>query len=376
MRVLICRSNPVAPDPRVEKEARALTEAGYTVQVIGWDRSAALPLEEIRDGYKIHRIPIQANYGSGLGNLSKLAAWQARQFAWLIKHRTDFDILHACDFDTVLPCLFLKLVLGKKLIYDIFDFYPDHLRGIPSWLKKILRSLDYWIINRADGVILVDDSRREQIQGTMPKQLTVIYNSPENSLAPQTKFVPSAQDKLRMAYVGIFQRERGLLEILTVMKIHPDWELDLAGFGGDMEAIQAASRELSNVHWHGVVPYDKALALSAQADVLFATYDPSVPNHRYSSPNKLFEAMMLAKPIVVARDTNMDRMVLQNECGIVVSYGDATELENAFRQLADNPALRKLLGENARKAYESLYNWDIMKTRLLSLYSKTLQTYG
>ncbi len=218
MQIVICRSNPVAPDPRVEKEARALTEAGYKVQVIGWDRSAAFPVEEKRDGYLIHRIPIQASYGSGLGNLSRLIAWQVKEFAWLFRHRADFDILHACDFDTVLPCLFLKLVFGKKLIYDIFDFYPDHLRGIPPWLKKVLRSLDYWIINRADGVILVDDCRREQIQGTMPKRLTVIYNSPENSLAPNTEFIPSAPGKLRLAYVGIFQLERGLLEVLTVMK--------------------------------------------------------------------------------------------------------------------------------------------------------------
>jgi glycosyltransferase involved in cell wall biosynthesis len=69
-------------------------------------------------------------------------------------------------------------------------------------------------------------------------------------------------------------------------------------------------------------------------------------------------------------------MVLQNECGIIVSYGVVPELENAFQQLADDPAFRNLLGGNARKAYESLYNWDIMKTRLLSLYSNTLQTHG
>ena len=98
-------------------------------------------------------------------------------------YRGEFDILHACDFDTILPCLFLKLVFGKKLVYDIFDFYPDHLRGILSWLKRILRSLDYWIINQADGVILVDDSRCEQIERTTPKRLTVIYNSPESSPA-------------------------------------------------------------------------------------------------------------------------------------------------------------------------------------------------
>ena len=375
-RVVICRSNPVAPDPRVEKHVRALLEAGYQVTVIGWDRSASLPEGEKRDGYKVHRIRIAASYGTGMGNLFKLAAWQAGLFLWLFRHRREFDLVHACDFDTVLPGMALKSISGKKLIYDIFDFYPDHLRHTPLWLKNLIRSLDYYMINRADAVILVDDSRREQIKGTSPRLLTVIYNTPERSQAPKMDPCTSAEGSLHLAYVGLFQRERGLLEVLSVLERNPEWVLDLAGFGGDLDEIRAAASGLPNVHWHGIVPYDKALKLSSRADALFATYDPSVPNHRYSSPNKLFEAMMLAKPIVVAKDTNMDQIVLQNECGIVVTYGDMRELENAFRQLADNPARRKILGENARKAYETLYNWNIMKTRLVSLYSKTLQTNG
>lgn len=375
-RVVICRSNPVAPDPRVEKHVRALLEAGYQVTVIGWDRSAALPEREKREGYEIHRIQIPANYGTGMGNLFKLIAWQAGLFRWLFTHRREFDLVHACDFDTVLPGMALKILSGKKLVYDIFDFYPDHLRRTPRWLKRLIRSLDYRIIDQADAVILVDDSRREQIKGTKPRLLTVIYNTPERSQPLHMDSCSSAKGRLQLAYVGLFQRERGLLEVLSVLGRNPDWALDLAGFGGDMEEIRTAAREMPNVHWHGIVPYDQALELSSRADALFATYDPSITNHRYSSPNKLFEAMMLAKPIVVARDTNMDQIVLQNECGIVVTYGNVTELENAFRQLADDPARRKILGENARKAYETLYNWNIMKTRLVSLYTKALQTNG
>lgn len=375
-RVVICRSNPVAPDPRVEKYARAFLEAGHQVTVIGWDRSASLPTWEKREGYEIHRIPIAASYGTGMGNLSKLAAWQIRLFAWLFTHRQDFHIIHACDFDTVLPGMAIRLAFGKKLVYDIFDFYPEHLRHVPRWIKRLIRKLDYRVINRADAVIIVDDHRREQIKVTFPKRLAIIYNSPEDIFFPSGGYQPSPPGRLRLAYVGLFQRERSLLEILGILKGHPEWSLDMAGFGGDEQEIHAASRELANVHWHGTVPYRRALELSSHADVLFAIYDPTIPNHRYSSPNKLFEAMMLGKPIIVARDTNMDQIIATNDCGLVVTYGQVPELEDALSRLAMNPGLRQRLGENARSAYESLYNWEIMKARLIAMYSQILLPNG
>lgn len=372
MRIFICRSNPVAPDPRVEKEARALVEAGYEVQVIGWDRSASHPVVETRNGYWIHRILIRSRYGMGLRNLPKLAVWQVRLFMRLLSHHREYEVLHACDFDTVLPCLLIKLFFGKKLVYDIFDFYTDHLRRTPAWIKIVIRQLDQWIINRVDGVILVDDARRIQIEKTKPRRLSIIYNSPYDTLGTLPPHTPAPQGKLRLAYVGLFQKERGLLEMASVMGRHPEWTLDMAGFGGDEEAVYAVCKRLPNIIWHGVVSYDNALILSARADVLFATYDPHVPNHRYSSPNKLFEAMMLAKPIVVARATNMDQVVIQNECGIVVNYGDTVELERALQKLADDLPLRQRLGDNARKAYDTQYHWDIMKFRLQELYAQVV----
>jgi len=374
--ILICRSNPVTPDPRVEKEAASLVGAGYQVNVIGWDRSAYHPVDEHKDGYKIHRIPILSHYGMGLGNFTKLAKWQVRLLGWLYANRKEYDVLHACDFDTVLPCLVMKMIFGKKLVYDIFDFYPDHLRNTPLWVKQTIRRLDYWIINMADAVILVDDARREQIKETRPRRLFIIYNSPQDSTYNYSVHISSLKGGLHLTYVGLFQKERGLLEVISLLNRHPEWTLDMAGFGGDEEAIYKACKDIPNIHWHGQVDYDKALHLSSQADVLFATYDPSIPNHRYSSPNKLFEAMMLGKPIIVARDTNMDKIVSENDCGIVVTYGGETELEEALLKLANDPGLRKWLGENARKAYETNYSWNIMKARLIELYSQIRDPYA
>ena len=146
----------------------------------------------------------------------------------------------------------------------------------------------------------------------------------------------------------------------------------MAGFGGDEAALVEAAARMPNVRWHGRVDYAAAISLSQSADALFATYDPSIPNHRYSSPNKVFEAMMLGKPVVVAANTNMDRMIEQANCGLVVPYGDEDALEQALSRLACDPDLRRRLGECARQAYESTYSWAVMAARLRKLYADLL----
>ena len=370
MRVLICRSNPIAPDPRVEKEAKALAEAGYEVTALGWDRGAVLPLVEERMGINIHRLHIKAKFGNGLGNLPALMRWQVGLMSWLIRNRNLYDAIHACDFDTILPALLAKILFGKKVVYDIFDFYAAHLRRTPEWIKNLIRSADYWAISKADAVIIVDDSRREQIHGSKPKRLDVIYNSPEDVRENITRDDAAYSEamKFRLAYIGLLQVERGLFEMLDVLKRHTDWGLVMAGFGGDEVEIAAQSKGSKNVNFLGRIPYEPALRLSLAADALFATYDPSIPNHRYSSPNKVFEAMMLGKPIVVCHDTNMDRMIENADCGLVIPYADVNALENALTQLANDSALRERLGRNGRIAYETQYGWHIMQARLLDLY--------
>lgn len=372
-RILILRSNPIAPDPRVEKEARSLQKAGYTVSVLGWDRSGSLSTNEDTGGLHIQRLPIRAGYARGLMNFWPLLRWEFALLFWLVRRRNEYDILHACDFDTVLPALLCARLFKKKIVYDIFDFYADHLRATPEAYKNIIRRLDLWAINTADGVILVDDARKAQISGSQPRRLSVIYNSPED-LPVAIQFEPERPGvSLRLAYIGLLQVERGLLDVLQVLRAHPKWHLDMAGFGGDQEQILAAAEEMPNVTWHGRVPYAAAIELSARADVLFALYDPGIPNHRFSSPNKLFEAMLLGKPILVARGTNMDEIVLKTGCGLVVEYHKIDQLEQAIHRLEQNPALRSQMGAKARQAYEQEYGWATMEQRLQALYAAMIQ---
>ncbi|BDG23491.1 glycosyltransferase family 4 protein [Thermus thermophilus] len=366
--VLFLRSNPVAPDPRVAKEAQALADAGYKVGVVAWDRTGELPKVEETPFGLVERLPIKGSFGSGLANLLPLVRFNLALLWHLIKRRSTYDAIHACDFDTVLPALVAAKLLGKKVVYDVFDFYADMLRATPGWIKSIIKKVDLRLMGWVDAVILADESRVKQIQGARPKRLTFIYNSPpiEDPFP-----LPPAPPPLRIAYVGLLQKERGILQVIELLRRHPEWELDLGGFGGDEEEIRRAVADLPNVRYYGRVPYEKALELMSNAHLLFATYDPSIPNHRYSSANKLFEAMAIGRPIVVARDTGMDQLVQQYALGFVVEYGNLAALEDAFARVASWDLQRfEEFSQKAQEVYVTRFAWRIMKERLIALYRK------
>src|SRR5205807_2623613 len=146
--------------------------------------------------------------------------------------------------------------------------------------------------------------------------------------------------------------------------------LVLAGSGPDESYFRELARETSRLHFIGWIPrHEDLLREEMNSDILFRFSDPKHPKTRYESPNKLFDAMMCAKPIIVSAGGSMARIVKEEACGLVVPFGDIPAIQQAITKLRDNPDLRLRLGSNGRRAYEQRYNGAIMRERLLRAYS-------
>lgn len=367
--VIFLRSNPIEPEPRVEKEALSLIKNGFKVFAVGWDRKSKYPNYEKKDFGEIYRIKIKAEFGTGIKNIGRLLRWQIGLFSFLVKKRGSYDYIHACDFDTIIPALVCKLLFRKKVVYDIFDFYADMLRDAPDFLRRFIRRIDLFLIGFADAVIIADEGRIEQIKGSKPKKLVVIYNSPSSVNLKESSKRRDNSDSLIIAYIGLLQRERGIFEMIDVVKNHPEWKLVLGGYGAEEEEIKEKIKDMKNVEFIGRAPYDETLEIYASSDIMFATYDPRIPNHRYSSANKLFEAMMLGKPIIVAKNTSMDKIVEKYGLGFVVEYGNKRDLEEAVTSIANWDKDRwESFEKHAKKVYSENFSWETMEQRLISLY--------
>lgn len=373
--VVIVRSNAIDPNPRVEKAAAYLS-GHYQVSVLGWDRTRQAEKLERRQGYTIHRCQLKGQYGSGKRNVFKLMCWSVYEFFWLLGHQ--FDVVHACDFDSYLSALLAAKIKRKRIVYDICDFYAESVVHVPSYVKTTIAKVDIALMKYADGVILADESRREQIAAAKSRRLVDIYNvPPDHCLAAQPAPPDSpSQDVFTLGYVGVIQRERSLSMLIDVVSGISQVRLVIGGFGlrDYEEELRHKASTLANVAYLGrVAPYDRTLHVLASSDALFAIYDPQVPNHRYSSPNKLFEAMMLEKPIIVSRGTGMDRIVERFACGICVDYGDREQLLDAIVTLRDMKERGiNTYGENGRRAYLSTFHPNTMQTRMLRFYESLL----
>lgn len=358
--IVMLRGTAIAPDPRVERTARWAAEAGWRVTAVGWDREGSNPLEERREGYEVLRIRVRARFCVGIRNLIPLLVWQLKLLFWLWKRRSRFQIIKASDLDTALPAIFVAKLFRKRLLYDIHDFYAES-RYVPRTLQGLVRRLETWVVRHADAVMLPSEIRTAQLRGTIPKRLAILYNTPQ----------PIAEDLLdrieprcafRIAYVGILSKMRGLLQLLEVLERRPEWELEIAGYGVDHPLIQQKLRQLPNITLHGRVPAEESLAIYSRAHVIICTYDPSVPNHRLTSPNKLAEALMLGKPLIVAEGTSIDQIVKKHGLGLVVPYGNVGQLEAAFATIASRSAdVRREFAVRARSLYHEKYSWSAVR---------------
>ncbi len=372
-RVIIVRGCEPSFDVRVGKIADSLAALGCEVLVLGWDRSGSAPRHEQTRFGSVQRVRIRAGSGSGIRLLPKLLGFWLRVGVILTRER--FDAVHACDFDALFPCLVVARIKRKRLVYDMFDFYAEG-PNVPSPLRWLVRKLDRVGMRLADHLVVVDPVRLVYLPESCRKRARVIYNTPPDRLEwTRTADVPRIPRRqpgvFRVVYSGSLLPGRFILEMATAIGGLSRCEMVIAGFGPDWFRRQLAHHveSLGNVRYLGSLSsFEESIYLESTADMLFALYDTSIPNNRTMSANKLFEAFMLAKPIVVNRGTSMEDKVEQAGAGLVVDPGTLAELREATTRLQNDPGLALELGRAGRVAYDKHFRWSAMEGVLAEVY--------
>ena len=356
------------PDTRLQKEAASLKKGGNSVRLLVWDRGK-LPASPDASGCEVKRFSARVQPDQLLVALYLPFWWL---FVALDLALRDFDIVHAADFDTFLPAVIVAKARRKRIVYDIYDFYAEMIRFpvLPNLSKTCIAAVDRFLMQHADAIILPDPARMEQVGTAGAGKVAVVANSPSAEMLDGVR--PNRNDgRFTVFYGGFVTGDRCIGEICQAIRDLPDVALSVAGPCSDeyQAELRQICREAGNIELSfGWLPYQEILARTLGADCLVALYDPRVPNNRYASPNKLFEAMLCGKPIVVNGGTSMTAIVETTGCGIVVPFGDHDALRDAILRLKSDSSLRERLGRNARTAYDRLYRWGIMEERLLAVY--------
>lgn len=374
-KIIVVNDSTLEKNPRLLKITGMLREGGFDVVAICWDRSVQNFKFHVltKISKEISIITLRLHGPKGIKSLPFILTWWFFIFKKMLA--LDFDAIHVINFYSLIPSIVIAKLKNKPIVYDVEDVKVDHLI-IPKALRLIGLGVEKFFMKFVDIIVLVDEFQKNQFNGIPNPNVAVIYDSP-----PHTKIEDGTQRKnydhkvFKMFYAGYLTDSRNLNldKVIDAILDIDNVQLLIAGKGDLVDYIKKVSSKYpQKIIYLGWLPYDKVIELSLKCDLLFSLREPVPLNQKYISGSKFLEALMCGKPILVNKGTSTAIKVLRAKCGLVVNASSIEEIKNAITKLKENRELCRELGMNGRKAYEQMYSWEMMKRRLLDIYSKLL----
>jgi glycosyltransferase involved in cell wall biosynthesis len=273
--------------------ARSLSRRGLRVTILAPIITSAISGATVEDGIPVVRFPVrQPVYLGGRYFLSMLS-WWIRAFAWLARHRSEYDIiavqhvrLHAA------PGLFAGMLFRKPLVGKI-GRGGEHFELRRLTAKRLPFGKLVVALAKRSGMVFVANSeqivRDLESMGLGPDRIARIPNGVE---------VPSqscgrargADGTLVFVFAGRLEAEKGVPQLLQAFEMfateHPNARLEIFGVGPLAQPLSETIGALGlseKVRLHGVVDDRERIYGGAAFMIL--------PSESEGMSNTLLEAM-------------------------------------------------------------------------------------
>lgn len=367
-RIALLRSNP--KDATYEKVIGPLIKEHHVTCYI-WDRTGDYRpgIQDERVGYRV------CSYRAGYHD-ARTAAMVVLFNIWLFVRLlfSRSDAIHAIDLDTGLTGLLISKIRGKHFVYHCEDPYSGAIpAGWPGVLRWMVHRLENHVISGSDVFIISDLLRMPQHEGSRPRKVVEIANVPHIEL-PQAKAEPHSG--FVVGYIGSLVEGRNLNALIDAAGelAGKGIVLIIGGFGPIKENIRMLTERYGNVHFTPWMPYEEVLERERNFDVMVHITDKRHDGQKWVSPNKLFESMAFAKPIIVGEGTIAARHVLSIGNGMAVPYADVEALKKVILYLRDHPETAKKMGMKGKAEFERTWSSEIMEKRLIEMYKSLFST--
>ncbi|HEY6159335.1 MAG TPA: glycosyltransferase family 4 protein [Gemmatimonadales bacterium] len=347
-------------DVRFRKIAATAVTQGHEVVFVGVDRDPQVRLPDPPEGVVLRLLarPIPTRRAL-LRAVPALARHIARQLR-LIQP----DVVYCRDEEAVIFALTARL-LGCGVRPIICDLYDSLALRMPGAVPRLLaRAITAVALARSHQIIVTDDNRRRLLPARHLPRVTVLPNYPRRADVARTGTLPSGP--VRILVAGQLLRQRGLDRLLDACLGLQGVELWCAG-----QAMSSWTREVflrsPLVRYFGVLSQPRVLELSEACDAVFSFYEPLTPNDINASPNKLYDAMMVGRPVIINAETRIARFVTTHGLGYVVGYYDTEGLRTVLQGLV---GARPSLPEFARRTVavsQAQYSWEAFEARLIDV---------
>ena len=374
------------PDIRVEKEINVLTKNNYNVHILTFTKKNAKKIE-VQGKLTIHRKTIsEIRHKTSVGCL--LFPFYFNFWNQYIKEITTnykFDAIHIHDLPLSKTGYKWAKILDIPLILDLHENWPSMLEEAThtnTILGKILSWNSQWVnyekemVSKANAVITVVEEMKNRVSkfSNQKDKFFVYQNVPElKSDYLNYSYNLSSTNEIKIVYLGGLNVNRGLqtaIEAISLLPPNINISLTIIGDGSYKKNLEQLTIKLgirSKVVFTGYMKQDLALEEIRNFHAAIIPHYRSVQTDN-SSPNKLFQYMMMGIPVISSDCQSLVRIINETECGITYRNKSASDLASKLTNLYEKPELLKKLSINSHKSIVNQLNTEKENLNLISLY--------
>ncbi|MEA1972114.1 MAG: glycosyltransferase family 4 protein [Candidatus Cloacimonadota bacterium] len=378
----------------MEKEALSLMNSGYNVFLLCYT-SLDKKVEETYKGININRFKINKFIRNKLFGLYHILPIYRLIWTFHIKRfikKNKISVLHIHDLPLTNIGVKFKQKQNLKLVCDQHEFYSNWIGQTATYKTKIgriIKKFSDWelyekeLLPQADFVITVSERLKQSYinkVGIPARKIINIPNTPSRSTFDKENIDKDILEKYShqfvIFYVGGVTELRGLsLVIKSLHKISKqirNIKLVIAGDGNFLQELKKLSLKENVqdfVEFLGYVSHQKIPTYIKASDVCIFTPPSFNDEINRTIATKIYQYLIMGKPIIVSNVTMMKNFVEENRLGFAVNGSDTSEFEKAVSKIYNNPKLVETIAENAKKINQNYY-WEDTSKILIEYYNK------
>lgn len=391
-----------APASRTYEHCKRWVDAGHQITVItcapnvpngvvyeGY-KNRIWPQRETVDGVDVIRVwtYVAANAGNTKRVLNFVSYMMSSILCFLFFcRRPDLIVATSPQFFCGWAGAIASWTKWCPFVLEIRDIWPESIVTVgalkkSSWTIRVLEVLEKWMYRSANHIVTVGNGYRDNVltKVDVPDRISVVTNGVDPTVfspqEPSSEFRQRYQlgERFVCSYVGTIGMAHGLNVVVRAAKIlksigREDIVFCLVGDGAHRSQLETEVQESKlgdMVRFTGRLPKSDMTMVLASSDCLlihlrktdlFATVIPS----------KIFEAMSMARPIVMGVQGESAAIVEKSGAGIAMESDNAQQLVDAVLKLKDDKAFRDTLCSNGRRFVSQHYTRDSLARKMLDI---------
>ena len=267
--------------------------------------------------------------------------------------------------------LLVSQLKGKPFIGEIRDLWPDSIAAVgavdDSKFLKIFYWMEKYFYDKSDHLVVLTRSFAKHVKKLSRTRTTFIPNGVDHELwmdldHTQNGHIILQKGEMKVGYIGTFGMAHGLDLVLDVAKEtagDTDIQYYLIGDGSEKKHLESriSDEKINNVSLYGLQPKSSIPFIIDQLDVILVLLKRD-PVFKTVIPSKLFEGMVMKKPLIVGVEGETKQIVENSGAGITIIPESREQFKEAVINLHNEKDLRHQL---AQAGYKHVTKYFIRK---------------